>query len=73
MDDSEFEILSLLYDTQSSGYNNIGRTYDLQDNLVAINSGLYNDFAYRANIPTLVLETTKMVAGENEGRTSTIE
>ena len=73
MDDSEFEILSLLYDTQSSGYNNIGRTYDLQDDLVAINSGLYNDFAYRANIPTLVLETTKMVAGENEGRTSTIE
>ena len=73
LDDSEFELLSLLYDTQASGYNNVGRTVDLKDNLVAINSGLYNDFAYRANIPTLVLETTKKVAKENEGRTDTLD
>ena len=73
MDDSEFELLSLLYDTQVSGYNVAGRTVDLKNNLVAINSGLYNDFAYRSNIPTLVIETTKKVAGENEGRTDTLD
>jgi hypothetical protein len=62
-----------MYDTQKSGYDVIGRTYSVENNMVSVYSGLYNDIAFRSKIPVLVLETTNKLAAYGDGNTDTLE
>jgi hypothetical protein len=62
LDESEFEMISIMYDTQSPGFNSEGRTFNLSNNLLLLDSGLHNDIARRSKIPTLVFETTAKIA-----------